>query len=143
MVKITWFLSFSGKNDAESLCHFVKTYFWTRNVRNFTKTLTSVMSGPAKTCPGGQVLTANQRTCFLFFRFYKIIGFTEQVYHFLENHRFYWINLSFFIKSSVLLREFIIFIKSSVLRKEFISFYKINGFTIRIYHFLSWAFLGN
>ena len=27
MVKITWFLSFSGKNDAESLCHFVKIPF--------------------------------------------------------------------------------------------------------------------
>ena len=26
-VKITWFLSFSGKNDAESLCHFVKIPF--------------------------------------------------------------------------------------------------------------------
>ena len=28
MVKITWFLSFSGKNDAESLGHFVKIPFW-------------------------------------------------------------------------------------------------------------------
>ena len=27
LVKITWFLSFSGKNDAESLCHFVKIPF--------------------------------------------------------------------------------------------------------------------
>ena len=27
MVKIKWFLSFSGKNDAESLCHFVKIPF--------------------------------------------------------------------------------------------------------------------
>ena len=25
--KITWFLSFSGENDAESLCHFVKIPF--------------------------------------------------------------------------------------------------------------------
>ena len=24
LIKITWFLSFSSKNDAESLCHFVK-----------------------------------------------------------------------------------------------------------------------
>ena len=24
LIKITWFLSFSNKNDAESLCHFVK-----------------------------------------------------------------------------------------------------------------------
>ena len=27
LVKITWFLSFSNKNDAESLCHFVKIPF--------------------------------------------------------------------------------------------------------------------
>ena len=27
MVNIIWFLSFSGKNDAESLCHFVKIQF--------------------------------------------------------------------------------------------------------------------
>ena len=27
LVKITWFLSFSSKNDAESLCHFVKIPF--------------------------------------------------------------------------------------------------------------------
>ena len=32
-----------------------KTYFWARSVRNWTKTLTSVMSGPAKTCPGGPI----------------------------------------------------------------------------------------
>ena len=29
------------------------------------------MSGPAKTCPGGQVLTANQRKCFYFSDFIK------------------------------------------------------------------------
>ena len=60
--------------------HYVissKYYFWTRNVRNWTKTLTSVMSGPAKTCPGGQVLTANQRKCFYFFTFYTIIDFVK------------------------------------------------------------------
>ena len=39
----------------------LKTYFWTQHVRNYAKTLTSDMSGPAKVCPGGQVLTANQR----------------------------------------------------------------------------------
>ena len=35
-----------------------KTQFWTRSVRNWTKTLTSVMSGPAKASPGGQVLVS-------------------------------------------------------------------------------------
>ena len=55
LIKITWFLSFSSKNDAESLCHFVKipfldqkrakldqnfdfghvrTYSWLHNLRN-------------------------------------------------------------------------------------------------------------
>ena len=80
------------------------------------------MSGPAKTCPGGQVLTANQRKYFHFFRLYTFpfllaffmivcrnIRFTKQIYQFL--------------------------IKSSVLLKEFITFYKIIGFTKRIYHF--------
>jgi len=43
-------LSFSGNNDAESLGHFVKIPFWDPNVPNLTKTLISVMSGPAKTC---------------------------------------------------------------------------------------------
>ena len=49
------------------------------------------MSGPAKTCPGGQVLTANQRKYFSriytfpcsiinFIMFYKVIGFTKQIY---------------------------------------------------------------
>ena len=33
-----------------------KNQFWTRGVQNFTKTLTSVMSGPAKASPGGRVL---------------------------------------------------------------------------------------
>ena len=28
LIKITWFLSFSNKNDAESLCHFVKIPFF-------------------------------------------------------------------------------------------------------------------
>ena len=46
------------------------TYFWIRNVRNLTKSRDLDMSGLAKTCPGGQVLTANQRKYFCFFRFY-------------------------------------------------------------------------
>ena len=32
-----------------------------RSMRNLIKSRDLVMSGPAKTCPGGQVLTANQR----------------------------------------------------------------------------------
>ena len=43
-----------------------KTQFWTRNVRNWTKSRDLVMSGLAKTCPGGQILTANQRKYFYF-----------------------------------------------------------------------------
>ena len=41
-----------------------KTQFWTLNVRNWTQSRDLVMSGLAKTCPGGQVLTANQRKYF-------------------------------------------------------------------------------
>ena len=42
-------------------------------MHNSTKSRKSEMSGPAKTCPGGQVLTANQRKYFYFFR-----NYTEQ-----------------------------------------------------------------
>ena len=53
--------------------HYVissKYHFWTRNVPNWTKTLTSVMSRPAKTCPGGQVLVSKADFCFYYFRNY-------------------------------------------------------------------------
>ena len=72
-----------------------KTEFWTRNVRNLAKSRDLVMSGLAKTCAGGQVLTANQRKYFFsdfikslvlpnkFIIFYKIIGVTKQIYYFL------------------------------------------------------------
>ena len=101
LIRITWFLSFSSKNDAESLCHFVKNLIlnlkhvkfdqklWFRHVRTWKvviwtcpdlKSPDLVMSGPEKlwfghvrTCPGGQVLTSNHRKYFYFFRFYKYL----------------------------------------------------------------------
>ena len=42
---------------------------------------------------------------------YKTIGFTKRIYIFLQNHRFYLENISFFIKSSILFNKFIIFCK--------------------------------
>ena len=91
--------------------HYVissKYHFWTRNVPNWIKTLTSVMSGPAKTCPGGQVLTANQRKYFQFFRFYTF---------------------PFFINKLYILHKIICF------TKQIYIFHKIIGFIKRIYHF--------
>ena len=41
-----------------------ETQFWTQSMQNSTKSRKSDMSGPAKTCPGGKVLTANQRKYF-------------------------------------------------------------------------------
>ena len=39
--------------------------FWTQNVRNWTETLTSDMSGPAKASPGGEVLVSKAGFYFL------------------------------------------------------------------------------
>ena len=39
-------------------------------MQNSIKSRKSDMSGPAKTCPGGQELTANQRKHFYFFKFF-------------------------------------------------------------------------
>ena len=69
-----------------------KIQIWIRNVRNLTKSRDLVMSGLAKTCPGGQLLTANQWEYFFseitplhflltnLLSFYKIMCFTEQIY---------------------------------------------------------------
>ena len=72
-----------------------KNKFWTRNVRNWTQSLTLNMSGLAKTCPGGQVFTANQRKYF----------FSPEItpFHSLLT------NLLSFRNSYVLLNKFIIF----------------------------------
>ena len=97
LIKITWFLSFSNKNDAESLCHFDKKKYFLDPKR-------------AKLDQKSEI--RHVRTC---------------------QDLFYYINLSFFIKSSVLLNKFIIFIKSSVLLNTFIIFIKssvlLNKFT--------------
>ena len=97
-----------------------KTLFWTRNVLDWTKSRDLDMSGPAKTSPGGQVLVSKAGFCFYFFRnytcsffiskfimffwksyvllskflmLYKIICFTKQIYHFLQNRLFLEKNL--------------------------------------------------
>ena len=88
---------------------FKKTKFSTQSIQNYIKSRKSDMSGPAKTCPGGQVLTANQRKYFYFseitpFHFllanlhfpYKIICFNVQIYDLLT-------------ESCVLRNEFMIF----------------------------------
>ena len=88
-----------------------KTQFWIRNMRNWTKTLTSVMSGPATASPGGQVLVS--KAGFLSFS-------SSQITHFQS----LLANSSFFIRSGVLLSKFIIFVKSIVLLNKFIIFVK-------------------
>ena len=102
-------------------------------MQNWTKSRKSDMSGPAKTCPGGQVLTANQRKSYYFFRnytfpfvihkfnlFYQIMCFTKQIYH-------------FFVKSCVLLNKFIVFYKIMHFINTFIRFCKVMCFTEQIY----------
>ena len=115
LIKITWFLSFSGKNDAESLWNFVKNLFlnpkhakihqkswfghvWTCKVVIWTcpdlKSPDLVMSGPEKswfghvrTCPGGPALTSKQRKYF-FLRFYTFPFFISKFIIFNQNHVF-------------------------------------------------------
>merc|ERR1711924_47907 len=92
-----------------------KYNFWTRNVRNWTKSRDLDMSGLAKTCPGGQVLTANQRKYFYFFRFYTF---------------------------PFLLSKFLFLIKTYDLLSKFTIFYKIIGFIKRIYRFFLYKSIG-
>ena len=53
LVKITWFLSFSGKNDAESLCHFVKIPFLDPKRAKLDQ---KSEIGHVRTCPGGPIM---------------------------------------------------------------------------------------
>ena len=90
------FFSFSKQNHAESSRNFVKSPIlnpkhakfdeksWFGHVRT-CKSRDVVMSGPPKTCPGGQVLTANQRKYFYFVRNYTLPFFINN-YDFLQNH---------------------------------------------------------
>ena len=94
----------------------------TQNMQNSTKSRKSDMSGPAKTCPGGQVLTANQRKCFYFFQILHLSICLLTNLSVFMNHVFYYANSLFLIKSSVLLNKFI-------------SFYKIKCFNKQIYDF--------
>ena len=91
-------------------------------MQNSTEIRKSDMSGPAKTCPGGQVLTANQRKYFYFFRNYTFPFCISKF-------------IIFLIKSYVLLRECIIFYKIIGFTKRMYHFYKIICFIKRIYHF--------
>ena len=79
-----------------------KNKFWTQNMQKSTNSQKSDMFGPAKTCPGGQVLTANQRKYFS--RNYTFPLVEQQIYH--------------FIKSYVLLNKFIIVCKIMCFTKQ-------------------------
>ena len=68
-----------------------------RNVRNWTETLTSDMSGPAKASPGGQILVSKASFLFFFFRNYTFSIFCWQIHH--------------FVKPCVLINKFIILYK--------------------------------
>ena len=72
------FLSFSGKSHAESFRNFVKKQILDPKHTKFKQKSKSDMSGPARTCPGGQVLTANQRKYFYFFRNYTFPFFINK-----------------------------------------------------------------
>ena len=66
LIKITWFLSFSNKNDAESSINLVKIPFLDPKCVKLDQ---NSDFRHVRTCPGGQILTANQRKYFYFFQF--------------------------------------------------------------------------
>ena len=131
-----WFLSFSGKNDAESLWNFVKILFLDLKRAKFDQ---QSWFGHARTCPGGQVLTSNHRKYFYFFRFYKYllqtIGNTFIFSDFTPFH-FLWPVLTskqrkyfffrFYTFPFFITKFIIFFIKSCVFISKFIIFYKIK-----------------
>ena len=61
------FLDSSAQNHAESFGNCFKTQFWIQNMRNLTKTLTSVMSGPPKPVQEDKSLSAKHVFPFFFF----------------------------------------------------------------------------
>ena len=95
-VKIMWFLSFSGKNDAESLLNFVKNLIL--NLKHAKLDQKSEIRH-VRSC---QDLSRRTSTYFkpseilLFFQILHLSIFYEQIYH-------------FFIKSCVFISKFIIF----------------------------------
>ena len=68
LIKIICFLVSPAKTIQNHLEISSRNKLWTKNMRNSTKSRKSDMSGPSKTCPRGQVLTANQRKYFYFFQ---------------------------------------------------------------------------
>ena len=113
MVKITWFLSFSGKN-------------WRRIIMSFRQ---NTMFGP-ETCQIGPKLWLQScpdlpRPVLLsnFIIFYKIIGFTKRIYHVYKIIGF--------------TKRIYHFYKIIGFTKRIYHFYKIIGFTKRIYKFTS------
>ena len=83
LIKITWFLSFSSKNDAESLCHFVKIQFLDPKRAKLDQNSDFSHVRTYFCHPGGQVLVSKAGFCFYFFRFMI----------FYQSHMFYWANL--------------------------------------------------
>ena len=99
------FLSFSRENHAESFINFVKIQFVDPKRAKLNP---NSDFGHVRTCPGGQVLTANQRKYFYFLRCYTFPFFTSKFYHFY---------------------------KIICFTKRIYHFYKIICFTKRAYHF--------
>ena len=55
LLETTWYLSFSKQTIQNHLEISSKTQFWTRNVRNWTKSRDLVMSGPVQEDPYGPI----------------------------------------------------------------------------------------
>ena len=70
LVEKIYLRSFSKQNHAESSRNFVKNSVLDPKCAKFDQ---KSWFGHVRTCPGGQVLTANQRKYFYFFRFYTFL----------------------------------------------------------------------
>ena len=78
-------LGFSNKNHAESSINFVKNLILHPKRAKFDQ---KSWCGHVRTCPGGQILTANQRKYFYFSRNYTFPLLINKFDHFLQNHLF-------------------------------------------------------
>ena len=115
------FLSFSTRNHAESFRNFVNISVLDPKCAKFNKSRDFVMSGLAKTCPGGQVLTASHRE-------YYFLEITPS-FRFLSPFSFQKIHLSIFINNLITCLRNQLFYQANW------SFYKIICFINQIYHF--------
>ena len=124
MVNITWFLSFSNKNDAESCINFVKIPFLDPKRAKLDQ---KSEIGHVRTCQDLSKRTSTYCKPAEILLFFQVLHLSIFIRKFI-----------IFIQSSVLLSKYISFYNFIGFTKEISHLYKIIDFTKRFYHFYSW-----